>query len=197
MDQIDEKIKMIKEIFESSGWQVIQENKLLTTKKKFLLDSDIPCFLASGFVNQTPEKLINEIYHIYDNIDNLKVHNPEVIHYEIIQESDKTRICYHINQLQWPLWPRDLVYLQTVKKEENYCGLYMFSIDSENHPIDNKKYVRTILTLSAYIIKPQNEGSMLHRIIHLDPCGSIPVTLMNKYVDKVTNVIKYFQEMYP
>ena len=190
MDKADSKFTELIELLDGE-WDIVKYDNDIVTERKFLPGCDIACFKSSGYVDADPEDLLDYVLSVYDSSENMKKHDPEITHYEIIRElEDETRICYQINSLGWPIWPRDLVYLQTVHQEDDSYWIYMYSIDAEEKPEQKDKYVRAKLNISAYGFIPEDEGCIIYRIAHVDPAGSIPTGIINNYANKTANMIK-------
>ena len=190
MEKVETKFVELMELLDSE-WNIVKYENDIATERKFLPGCDIACFKSTGYVKADPGDLMEYVASIYDSTENMKKHDPEITHYEVVHDlTDDTRLCYQINSLGWPLWPRDLVYLQTIRKEDDAYWIYMYSVESEDKPEQNDKYVRANLNISAYGFIPKDDGSVVHRIAHVDPGGSIPVGIINNYANKTANMIK-------
>ena len=190
MEKVETKFVELMELLDSE-WNIVKYENDIATERKFLPGCDIACFKSTGYVKADPGDLMEYVASIYDSTENMKKHDLEIINYEVVHDlTDDTRLCYQINSLGWPLWPRDLVYLQTIRKEDDAYWIYMYSVESGDKPEQKDKYVRANLNISAYGFIPKDDGSVVHRIAHVDPGGSIPVGIINNYANKTANMIK-------
>lgn len=197
MDQLDEKIDFLNELLDDDGWQTTSNDNNVYTQKMFLHGSDIASFRSFGFVNADAASVMNYVWNAYSDPNQIKMYDPDVVHYEIIKFINKnTRLCYQINKLPWPIWKRDLVYLQTRIIDNDASCIIMYSVDSSANPEEPNKYVRVFVNISAYVFKPVKDGCIVYRIVHVDPMGDIPPLIVNKYAGKTARIIKDLQAIY-
>ena len=193
-----EKIKFLTKLMNDDDWELFKTETGVLTERKFIRNSDIACFRSSGFVYASPEDLLNYVSQIYDSFESIKQYDNDVTHYEVVVDklTDDSRLCYQVNSLSWPIWSRDVLYVQMMKKVDDSYWLVMYSVESPIRPIQADKYVRAVINISAYGFTPENDGCRVCRIAHIDPQGSIPVSVINSYADKTSNVIKRLQQIY-
>jgi hypothetical protein len=197
MEQAEEKINIITTLINDNSWQIVSTLEEITIERKPIPGSNIDCFRAHGIVKAEQKELADIIWNKYNNIDNIKAFDFDISDYRIINNIDDcTRICYQVNNLPWPLWPRESVYLQTRIPRDNAIYIYMYSIDSNDILQQPDKFVRANINISAYILTPCDFGCMVYRIVHIDPAGSIPTSLINSYANKTGNMIKHLQTIY-
>lgn len=176
----------------NSEWQPVKNDDGIITEKKQMPGSNIACFKSYGHIDADPDELFDYVYRVYDSQENMKEHDSDVTEYEIIEKfkENDARICYQVNSLTWPLWSRDLVYYQTTRQVDDEYWLCMYSIESDKKPEQKDKFVRAQLNISAYGFIPDDDGTAVYRIAHVDPCGSIPAAVVNSYANKTTSMIK-------
>lgn len=185
----EEKFAELRNILKSE-WQLVKKEDNITIEKKILPGSEIACFKAMGHVNAEAKILFDYVRHVYDSFDGMKEHDKKILEFEIIEKiNDNTKICYQINSLVWPIWSRDLLYVQTTKFIDNEYWIYMYSTESDKKPIQKDKYVRAKLNISAFGFVPDKNGTMVYRIAHIDPAGNIPTKVINSYASKITTMI--------
>ena len=106
----------------------------------------------------------------------------EVYQFKVIESLDwhpRSKICYQINKIPFPLWNRDTVALWTLFNEEDDYWAIATSIDYETIPQYPKKYVRNILYLSSYHFSPSGDGGTeITRLMHINPMGHIPPAIV-------------------
>ena len=198
MEYVDQKFDFLTKLICSNNWESMSDDGSVKIEKTELKDSDIACFRASGFVNAPAEELLNLSCSIYDDELSVKKHDTDVSRYEIVEKlSDDSRLCYQVNSMPFPIWPRDLLYIQVVKNNEDSYWIYMYSVESPIRPRNDNQYVRAVVNISAYGFVPQENGTLVYRIVHVDPSGSIPTYIINNYATKTSKFIKYLQHIYP
>jgi len=194
----DEKLNLIHKLMNDNNWEVVTDDGNIKIERKFTKNCPLACFRSSGFVNANAEELLDYVSKIYENAESIKRYDIDVSHYEIVEKlSENSRLCYQINSMQWPIWPRDTLYVQIMKNfGENYW-LYMYSDESPIRPKRDDQYVRAIINISAYGFYPEKDGCRVYRLAQIDPCGSIPTSVVNSYAEKTASVIKLLQQIYP
>lgn len=192
MDQIGEKLEFLKQLINSFDWQTVKQTDNICTQKKFLPESKFACFRSFGTVNSTPPKLMDFVWQLYGSSDYIKKHDPEILDYYILETiNENSRICYQINNMPWPIWPRDCIYLQHKYIDNDGIGyIFMYSINTNVNQEQNNKCVRAIIDISAYVFQPYNGWCKVYRIAHINPAGSIPASVVNNYATKTRSIIE-------
>ncbi|XWV24590.1 START domain containing protein [Tupanvirus deep ocean] len=197
MEESDQKLTFLNQLLDDNNWEVVLESEGITTQKKMLPGCDIACFRSFGVINSEKNSLVEYVWNTYSNFDSVRSYDLDVSEYGIICDfDDNSRVCRQVNSLPWPMWPRETVYLQ---KREDIGGasyIYMYSVECNEVPRQDNKYVRATINISAYVFRPTIDGCMVYRIAHVDPCGSIPVSLVNSYATKTTNMIRHLKSNY-
>ncbi|XWV25822.1 START domain containing protein [Tupanvirus soda lake] len=197
MQVSDEKLTFLNQLVDDNDWEVVLESEGITTQKKILHGSDIACFRSYGVVNADMDDLMEYVWNTYSSFDSVRSYDLDVSEYGIISNLDQnTRICRQVNSLPWPMWPRETVYLQRSEDCAGASYIYMYSVECNEVPRQDNKYVRAIINISAYVFRPTIDGCMVYRIAHVDPCGLIPVSLVNSYATKTTNMIRHLKSIY-
>lgn len=194
MEYSDEKLDLLVDIMNQTNWEKVSEVDEILTERIFLKGSDIACFRSSSFIKADPTDAANFLLEIYERESEMKKYYKDVSNYEVVtQIDDMTRICYQINQLPWPLYPRDFVYLQSVKQDDGEIWIYMYSVECDQKPRQDK-YVRGTVNISAYGFITENDGCRVYRLIHVDPAGQIPTAVINNYANETGTMIKALQQ---
>lgn len=197
MDQINEKLDFLKALIADPKWQQITVSDGITTEKRSLSASDIACFRSHSMINATAKELMDYIWTIYTSSDFMKKYNSDISQYRIIENYDSNkRLCYQVNTLPWPMWPRDSLYLQARIVEGDYSYILMYSVDSTAVPEQKEKYVRAYVNISAFVFKEEDTGCMVYRIGHIEPGGTIPAGIVNSYATKTADMIRRMQKIY-
>jgi len=198
MEHINVKFGYLKEIMAQADWELIYNVNDTTIERKLLPEvAGIACVKASGIVDANAKELCDFIWNIYETSD-LKKYDPEAESYNIIERYDEnTRLCRQVNKLPWPLWPREMLYLRSKKVNDNEHWIFMFSVDSDEIPEQTDKYVRARINISAYGFIPINDKqTKVYRVMHLDPAGSIPTSVINSYSQKTLTMITEMKKIY-
>jgi len=198
MNLVNSKLNYLIGLNTDENWNTVNETDNILTQKKILSSNDVACFKSSGFVNTTMNTLLKFIWNIYDNYNNIKQYDPDISKFDIIENlSENTRICYQVNNLSWPCSPREFIYLQTKIIMNNECYILMYSVDSiKYNQLRDEENVKAYIIVSGFCIKERKTGCEIHRITHIDPAGSIPLSIVNNNANKTKNVIKKIMEIY-
>ena len=185
-------LKFMEKLLPDDGWENINTADGITTQRKFLPNSSIACFRSHACIDKPINELMDFVWQVYSNFDSVKRYDPEVEQYQIIKEFDcDTRLCYQVNKLPWPIWSRDMVYMQ---HRVNNC-IVMYSVDVDSVPRRDDVYVRAMVNISAYVFEKTQAGTMVYRIAHVDPSGNIPAGVVNSYANKTRNLISHFRKL--
>lgn len=197
MDINSQKINFLKQLMTDKTWRPIHTLKEIIIEKKMIEDSNIACFKSSGVINCKTDELIKYVWNIYNTKDNIQAFDPDITEYEIVNNiKNNSRVCRQVNKLPWPMWSRESVYLQMIKKDGDMSYIIMYSVDSDNVQEQPNKYVRSNVNISAYVFESCDSCTMMHRIAHIEPCGKIPSSLVNSYATKTASVIQHLMSIY-
>lgn len=195
MNQVEEKLKFLEDLCDNSGWEGVSNSDGVCTERRFFPDSGYACFRSYGLVTNSPDVLAEFVWKGYNDFGSMKSHDSDVTLYNIIESNDNYRVCHQINSLQWPIWPRELVYYQTCITRNDNIYILMYSTESNSVPRQDDKYVRATINISGYVFKPHENGCMVYRIAHIEPNGSIPASIINGYADKTTHMIRTLKKI--
>eukprot|EP01120_Amphizonella_sp_Union-15-10_P006088 TRINITY_DN1900_c0_g1_i1.p1 TRINITY_DN1900_c0_g1~~TRINITY_DN1900_c0_g1_i1.p1 ORF type:complete len:236 (-),score=50.51 TRINITY_DN1900_c0_g1_i1:44-664(-) len=182
-------------VLENSGWTEKFKDGTTVGSSKAFPPSPIECYRVSGIVNASPSRLADIIWS--RTKEDWQIVDDAVVEWEIKQQiDDNTRIVYQVNKLTWPLWSRDLVYVQSRAVQGDTHVIAAKSIQYEPIPEYKDKYVRAELNVSAFVFAPGPEDgkTLASRIIHVDPAGSIPTAVVNATAKKVFKFIDSLNE---
>jgi len=200
MDQQSEKLDYVRNLLQCSNWQLVQpisSTDNIQIDKLSIEGSNLDCFCSSGLVNVDMLTLMSYVWNVYAREEHVKEFDSDIVSYEVVEQlDDNTRLCYQINSMPWPLWSRDVLYLQIKTVVNNIGYIYMYSVDSDIKPEQSNKYVRAKINISAYVFEPLGSQCKLYRLAHVNPSGSIPASLVNRYANKTTHLIKHAKQMY-
>jgi hypothetical protein len=186
----DSKLSFLNSLQADDNWVAVSDSNDILTQKIAVHDSDLACFRSYGMVDAKMEKITDFLWDAYSSEKQMQEADPDIVCYQIVEQiDDNNRICYQHNKLPWPLWPRELLYLQSKIINDTESTILMYSIDSDKIK-GNKKCTRAIINISAFIIEQKEEGCMIYRVAHIDPCGLIPKGVVNRQAGKTADRIK-------
>jgi len=196
MELLDDKLHLLRDLMESNAWLTISENNGIVTQKISLPRSKIACYRSYAMIGDKMDNILEYIWNAYNNHKHIKNFDHDISGYRVMNNvNENSRICYQINNLVWPFWPRDFIYFQTKIITDTESVILMYSTDSKDISIHNR-YVRTATNISAFVIKDCEIGCMVYRIDHIDFGGIIPLATCNRYDNKTTDWIKKLKNIY-
>lgn len=210
MECINDKYNYLIELMNNPKWEVIDGNDNIVTEELYMSNSEIKCYRSHGLVNSTAQTLMDFVWNTY-NKASLQKYDADIKSFDVVVDwknidfndkykrhikKMKPRMCYQIYSLPWPIWPRDALYLQCKKVDGDKCWIFMFSVDSDLVPPHDDEYIRAKINIAAFGFIPEEKGTRVYKIVHIDPAGSIPLGLVNTYHSKTTIMINELQNIY-
>eukprot|EP01097_Dermamoeba_algensis_P006443 TRINITY_DN4036_c0_g1_i1.p1 TRINITY_DN4036_c0_g1~~TRINITY_DN4036_c0_g1_i1.p1 ORF type:complete len:200 (-),score=53.15 TRINITY_DN4036_c0_g1_i1:128-727(-) len=163
---------------DESGWKVAHEKNGNVLYEKPAAGSSFNLYKCVGKIPIPPEKAVNSLW-AWDK-EKWKAYDSDVTAWEVVDNvNDSTRILYQTNKLPWPLYPRDMVMVQAKKSKDGAYGLILKSTTHEKKPETPSSTQRADVHHSSFIFLPDGEGSKFYRIVHIDPRGVIPASVVN------------------
>lgn len=189
LEQAKQLLEKAKNTFTENDWIFYSEKDGVKIESKLYPDCPISCFRASGLVNTTPEKLFEVVKNF--NSDHLRVYDPDIIKWEILETIGDTKIIAQINKLPWPLWSRKGVNAVTnlEDKDNNSYWIVGHSVEHPKSPEDPNNYVTAKVHMSIYGIIPENGMTRVWRFFHVDPSGNIPTFVIDANAQKLGTII--------
>jgi hypothetical protein len=174
--------------------QLIKENDwsnrgthdgILMESKAFPDKSPIPCYRFSCASTKTIDELIECPWNVTEKV--LKEDDPSVAKWEIIEKNNENncRVITMINNMPWPLYPREIVIGQMVVKEPDANWMVSWSVQHEKVPLQPNTYVRAQVHVSVYgfVKDTTTECSKMYRLSMIDPCG-LPAWVVDLFAKK-------------
>lgn len=184
------KLELLNQLLKNDEWEDVNNSNGVNTRRKFLPDSTYACFRSTGIIDRHLDELVEATWKTFDNLENNRQFDADIDQYQIVKNIDEnTRLCYQVNKLPWPLWSRDMVYIQHRLEKNGVVYILMYSVDTDSVPRYDDKYVRSTINISAYTFEKSNIGTIINRFVHVEPAGNIPATLVNSYANKTRNLI--------
>lgn len=192
MDRTDIVFKFLTDLMNEDKWQLVKQEDDIITEKINIAGSEIGCYRANAFINYDPEELLQHVWKMYDDSDAVKKNDNSITFYQVVAKpQEDIKISYQVNSLGWPIWPRDMLYLQTIRTAKNNSKwIIMYSVESEDFPPKPDQCVRANITISAFGFVAENNGCRIYRLAHVDPAGSIPPSIVNIYADKISGIVR-------
>jgi len=135
----------------------------------------------------------------------MKFFDKNTLEWKEVEVLDKdTKVMYILQDLPWPVWDRDVVFVQKIIEEDNKLYQIIKSVEHPKAPELPKKYVRCKVHITGYVFEPAEPGEKLDtatstictRIVHADPMGSIPAWVVEMQAkDQVVTVINNLERM--
>eukprot|EP01100_Stratorugosa_tubuloviscum_P011607 TRINITY_DN51_c1_g1_i1.p1 TRINITY_DN51_c1_g1~~TRINITY_DN51_c1_g1_i1.p1 ORF type:complete len:203 (-),score=109.04 TRINITY_DN51_c1_g1_i1:87-695(-) len=155
--------------------------------------SELKMYKAEIAVNgRTPADIASKIWAFLSDANAIKQADDKITEIRNLQSvSPNISIDYQIHSLPWPLWARDMVLMRSHFEEGGVHYVWFSSVTHAGAPEYPDKYVRGRVTLSGYRLSPTATGTQLTRIVHVDPAGSLPTSVVDALASRT--VIKAIQ----
>jgi len=172
---------------------IYNKDGTLVHKKDFNDISSISCFILQKNIAKPKMELVNKIWNVDENI--VKKNDPEIKLWKKIEEGDYWKVCYQINSTPFPIWNRDLSFVQTQLEENNIIWLVAYSIEHPNIPLQPNNYVRANIIMSIWkFVEIDKNNTEVTRIIHVEPKGNIPAFFINSSIDKHIKLLENLEK---
>eukprot|EP01088_Endostelium_zonatum_P002996 TRINITY_DN1395_c0_g1_i1.p1 TRINITY_DN1395_c0_g1~~TRINITY_DN1395_c0_g1_i1.p1 ORF type:complete len:207 (-),score=47.14 TRINITY_DN1395_c0_g1_i1:65-685(-) len=180
----------------ASGWSVVNDKDGAVLDSKQIAGSDINAFRVKGNVRASPEKLIDLVWSWGES--DWKKWASDIESWQVLETpNENTRIIHQVNKLSWPLWSRDVVFLCSRQSLDNGAKLLVLkSVENSKAPPQKDKYVRANILTSFFLFEPIEGGhSKVTRVLHVDPAGNIPTSVVNASAKATHGVIDSFNKL--
>jgi len=115
--------------------------------------------------------------------------DPKLTMWREVEKGNNWKVCSQYNSMMWQMWPRHTVFAQVRFDEGNTTKLVAYSVDHPSVPRQDKTHVRSNVHMSVYEYKDNGDNTtQVTRITQIDPCGSIPVALVDLYSGNLVNL---------
>jgi hypothetical protein len=176
-------LKYVMDLIDNNdGWEESHADNHTVGHTKLIDGSPIKCVRATSIVTLKPKDMIDQIWEFNHEKWN---EDGSLRSYKVVEDiDDDTRIIHKVRSLPWPLWDRDFCEVQARFKIGDSYYLIMQSVEHNDVPDCSGSFVRANTFINAFCFcpDPENENNtIIHRIVHIDPCGDIPaITINNK-----------------
>ena len=183
-------LESFKTLLSESGWtQVSKNSKGTILRKKDVTTSSIPCYHLETKLNHKAIDLASKIWDVNETI--VKKYDHDITFWKEIEKGDNWKVCHQTTGAPWPIWPRELAFSQVKIIDNDTIWLVAFSIDHELVPLRDKEYVRANILMSIWgFTEITPDQTLVTRIVHVEPKGSLPTWLINATVSKHISIVE-------
>ena len=194
--KLEKNLTLAKSTIRETDWKLISNNDDIILESKEYPDvCSVPRFRVTGTVNGSAENLWNRVWS-YTEVE-LKQQDPDIVFYNVIEQTENFRVYHQINKLPFPLYKREFVVAHHKIIDGNIHWIISYSIEHEKVPYNPQQYVRGIIHLAIQGFIPiDHERTQVIRIIQVDPCGNIPTVLVNMNAHKLIKGITNLKKLY-
>jgi hypothetical protein len=200
----------------TEGWTVIRDDQGVVLEARPREGSYINCYRVTGKVPRAPKEAADAFWAW--GKDEWQRMSADVQEFEVVvpsfvaeskgegqgQDLDldlDMKVVYQRVALPWPLWHRDVCLLmwKTRDEDEGSHGVMVRSIAHELAPEKPQSYVRATVLLGGYVFLPvegDSSSSLVVRIVHVEPNGSIPSTIVNMKAGELHQQMLSFQALF-
>lgn len=188
-----ELLKEVKQSFVEEDWTfVLEQEDVILEKKDFLNVCPIPRYRIDTVIDKKSSELVDKIWNT--DYDSAKVDDPDIIDWNIIDSGDDWKVIRQTNKMPWPVWTRESVVAQVKIVDGETVWIVAFSVEHKNAPRDDYNYVRTNVCMSVYGFTDCDDKTEAYRMAQIDPCGAIPVYVVNSYAGKLVDVVNSWKK---
>jgi len=183
------------------GWKKVSYENGFTLYEKAVEGNDsIHLVKTEGMLNVSPQKAAALVRDTA--IESRKRWDTELDFYNVIETISDRILLAHIGfHTPFPVTPRDFSTLRCTAEEDGVYYFWSFSVVSPQIPEDkNSKYVRGIIIVSGFAIKPvegHDDQCLIVNPNQVDPKGWIPGWVVNlgkgKSLARMTNMKKILE----
>jgi autonomous glycyl radical cofactor GrcA len=174
-------LKRLNEInSDEQKWQFVVTKEGTSLYKKTYDNCPTPCYLTQTTIAKSKDALLNNIWVMDEK--KAKVNDPKLSMWTEVEKGQGWKVCSQHNEMGWPIWPRHIVFAQVRFDDGNVTHLVAFSVKHKKAPVDVATHVEAKLHMSVYRFEQNKDGTTtINRYAQLDPCGNIPIWLVNMY----------------
>eukprot|EP01126_Amoeba_proteus_P041349 TRINITY_DN4444_c0_g1_i12.p1 TRINITY_DN4444_c0_g1~~TRINITY_DN4444_c0_g1_i12.p1 ORF type:complete len:247 (-),score=37.02 TRINITY_DN4444_c0_g1_i12:159-794(-) len=150
------------------------------------------CFRSCGYVNATPSQCAEWFWKMKK--EDFREIDDSLEFFQSRDVDENTKIEHQVNNLPWPLWPRQSsVILRKKSFDDGSIWIVQTSVENPEVPRDDTTYVRVKIYYSAWGFLDCEGKTKMWRVAHVDPQGNIPSWVVNQFTDKMAAYIHYFK----
>jgi len=141
---------------------------------------NLPCYMIESLYSLSKDDMVDKIWLM--NEEKAKESDAKITMWREIEKGDNYRICEQYTSMNWPLYPRHLIYAQYKIDRDDNTYLVSFTIKHPTVKVNEKTHVESICHLSVYGYEKVNDKHLnVWRILQVDPQGNITTSLISYY----------------
>lgn len=172
------------------GWTKLTLVSPPNGSKLCKLDNNVcafPCYEASLQSKKTANHWIDRVWNVNEKI--VKSDDIDAASWEILESGTNWRIVRQVNNMKWPIWPREVVFAQIRLDCDAGSYLVMYSVNHPKAPLRPNDFVRAHMHTNIYAFEQKDGHVYASKTSQIDPAGDLPVWLVTKYTDKLTHML--------
>jgi len=190
LNQLKEECKTL--LFET-GWDLYSESDGIKAETKHISGSDIKMIRAQVEIKLPIEKVAEFCWELREKL--LKKSDSNIGKVVDWEEDKNNRIRETIMQLPWPITSRQSVFLMHRYNDDKGSWIVQKSISNYSKIPVTSDYVRANMTVGIFYFRATDEGhTIFHRLVHVDPNGSVPSTIINLGLGKMASLLTFVRK---
>lgn len=185
--EANKQIAKIAQYRSQKDWNNVSNTNGTTLRSLANKVCSFPCYEASRLSQKLPQKWIDRVWNVNESI--VKSDDPDAASWEILESGTNWRIVRQVNNMKWPVWPRELVFAQIRVDRDTGSYLVMYSVKHPSAPLKPSEFVRGTMHTNVYAFEQEENHTRASKITQIDPAGDLPVWLVTKYTDKLTHML--------
>jgi hypothetical protein len=190
-------------------WEYVLEKENCTLHRRPRDGSTVPCFLVETSFKKPKQDVLKNIWGDSFKEEDAKKNDPKLIDWRVVEKEDnKTgeasceasceaswKVISQHNKMGFPIWPRQITFAQTRIDQDNKTYLVAYSVNHPSAKVDTSKYVESIICISVYCFTDNGDKTTsVWRITQADPCGNVPVWLINLYAGNLVDMFNKWKQ---
>ena len=140
----------------------------------------INVFYGSKLLDASVDRIVDFCWNS-TSFEKIKEFDPDCLAWRFVDLAPEDRVVYQLNKLGWPIWDRSFVTNWFITRKDGATIIAYTGIVHPDFPEKPKDDVRGNVTLACLHLTPTADGkTQLQRLMHIDPSGSIPSSLVNR-----------------
>ncbi|KAL7719674.1 START domain-containing protein [Entamoeba marina] len=172
----------------NEGWTQCWKDDVQVEYSKETSTSTVPTLkvISHAFNDVDPEKIFNTLL----DGEYRKQWDPYLIKWDIVDSLNDDQDVVHMLFKMPMITNRDFVFMNSRKKENGEIIFFMKSCDHTKCPVVND-YVRGTMDMSGYLIRKENDKTVVYCVANSDIGGYVPKWIVNSMAKStVPNMLK-------
>jgi hypothetical protein len=141
----------------------------------------------------TPKQIIDALCKLYSDNELVRTWDNRSGDHKILCNTDGMVVVYtqYISPAPWIVQSRDFVFAGKYYEDHTgACHYVMTSVEDNLNP----NFVRGRILLNAWTVRKVDGGVMFSYLIQVDPCLSLPLSLVNRVSRERLSIVQKFKE---